>query len=78
MEYGHDKIKIYIDAETVTMEGQDEYLMYHNILVQKMKENGFKLLETKTFDQEYEYQKLDNDTDKVFTSLYRFDVYEKI
>jgi len=60
------------------MEGQDEYLMYHDFLVKKMNENGFKLIDTKTFDQEYEYQKLDDEQDKIFTSLYRFDVYEKI
>jgi 16S rRNA G966 N2-methylase RsmD len=75
---GNDNIKIYIDAETVSMEGQYEYLMYHDFLVKKMNENGFKLIETKTFDKEYEYQKLDDEQDKIFTSLYRFDVYEKI
>jgi mRNA (guanine-N7-)-methyltransferase len=66
---GNDNIKIYIDAETVSMEGQYEYLMYHDFLVKKMNENGFKLIETKTFDKEYEYQKLDDEQDKIFTSL---------
>ena len=75
---GGNKVKIYIDAETVTMDGQDENLVYHNFLMNLMREFGFKLIDTNTFDNEYEYYKLVDEHDKIFTSLYRYDVFEKI
>jgi 16S rRNA G966 N2-methylase RsmD len=75
---GGNKVKIYIDAETVTMEGQDENLVYHDFLANFMKEGGFKLIDNNTFDNEYEYYKLVDEHDKIFTSLYRYDVFEKL
>lgn len=71
------KIKIYIDAETVSMKGQEEYLFFHDFLVSKMNLYGFKLYKTNTFDNEYEYCKISNETDKIFTKLYRYDVFIK-
>jgi len=75
LELGH-KIKICINAETVDMKGQYEYLIPFNDLYRCLRKLNYTLLETKFFD-ELEYIDSLDKKDREFISMYRYNVYKK-
>lgn len=75
LELGH-KIKICINAETVSMKGQYEYLIPFNELHKVLRKLDYTLLETKYFDELECISNLDK-KDEDFICMYRYDVYKK-
>ena len=75
LELGH-KIKICINAETVSMKGQYEYLIPFNDVYREFRKLNYTLLETKYFD-ELEYITDLDKKDEEFIGMYRYNVYKK-